>query len=126
MAGNVGHKWKKGQSGNPKGRPPVLPPEVLRERKENQVALIRLIATYTSLTQEEAQRRMAQPNVPQIAEMVQGMINKAKEGDVGCFKFLMEVMIGKIPEMTPDEELDQEDIEILARVKQIKEQKKIK
>ncbi len=119
------HRWKKGVSGNPKGRPVSLPPEIQTERKQNQVGLIRLITTYANLTQEQAQLRLSSPQSLQIEEMVQGIINRAKEGDVNCFKFLMDMMVGKIPEADTSD-FTEEDIEILTRVKKIKEQRKIK
>lgn len=113
--------WKKGQSGNPAGRPPSLPVEVQTERKRNQIAIIKLMAEYMNLTKDEAKERSS---ATQIEEMIQGVISRAKEGDINCFKFVVGVVAGNIPE-SDFNEFDDEDIEILKRVKQIKEQKKL-
>jgi hypothetical protein len=121
----AGGRWEKGKSGNPLGRPISLPLDVQVERKKNQVNLIKLIAIYVNLTGEQALQRISSPQTLQIEEMVQGMIGKAKEGDVACFKFLIEMMVGKIPDQAPDD-ITSEDIEIVARVKELQEQKKLK
>lgn len=123
MLGNL-KPWKKGQSGNPNGRPPSLPVEIQAERKRNQVGIIKLMDTYINLTEEQARERVEGNQSTQIEEMIQGVIMRAKEGDINCFKFVVGVVAGNIPE-SDFNEFDDEDIEILKRVKQIKEQKKL-
>lgn len=110
--------FKPGQSGNPAGRVGVLPPEIRRERKQNQAALIRLVSDLLSLPDEEAKERSENPKAPQIEKAVQALIAKAREGDVHAFKYLMELMTGKIPEHDYDG-FTEEDIRILNRVKEV-------
>lgn len=109
--------WKPGQSGNPKGN--ILPPEIRAARKENQANLIQLIQQYFALTEEEAKKRLSGPDSLQLEEAIQGMISKAKEGDTQAFKYLIEVMCGKIPESDYDE-YTEEDLQILRRIKEVK------
>lgn len=119
MAGSANLKpWPKGVSGNPNG-PAKLPPEVRAARRENMANLIRLIHLYVGLTAEQAQKRFDGHESLQLEEMIQGMIGKAKEGDTNAFKFLIEVMCGKIPEaddVSPLESMTRE--EKLAALKQ--------
>lgn len=89
--------WPKGVSGNPHGTA-KLPPELRAARRENTQALIKLIHLYVGMTAEDAAQRLDGPHSLQLEEMVQGQISKAKEGDTNAFKFLIEVMCGKIPE----------------------------
>jgi hypothetical protein len=89
--------WPKGVSGNPGGTV-RLPPELRAARRENMSALIRIIHQYVGITEEQAKERLCGPEALQLEEMIQGQISKAKEGDTNAFKFLIEVMCGKIPE----------------------------
>lgn len=110
--------FDKGQSGHPIGRP-MLAPEIRAARKANQAELIKLIQTYCSLTENQAMERLAGPKTLQIEAAVQGLINRAKEGDVPAFKYLVEIMCGKIPESDYDE-FTEEDLAILRRIKEVK------
>ena len=60
--------------------------------------LIQLIHKYVGMTEEQAKARLNGTESLQIEEMIQGQINKAKEGDSNAFKFIIEIMCGKIPE----------------------------
>jgi hypothetical protein len=106
--------WKPGQSGNPNGRP-SLPKEIVAERRKNQAALIKLVILYFGMTAEESSQRLAGPEANQLEEAVQGVIGRAKEGDTTAFKYLTEIICGKIPEidaedrtedMTPQQKLE--------------------
>lgn len=112
MAGSANLKpWPKGVSGNPGGAP-KLPPEIRAARRENMASLIKLIHLYVGMTTEQAQQRADGNSCLQLEEMVQGMIGKAKEGDTNAFKFLIEVMCGKIPEsdeLSPLESMTREE-----------------
>ena len=122
--------WKKGQSGNPHGSRPTLPAELRKQRRENQAALIRLVISYFALTQEQAAQRLSGPEANQLEECVQGLINKAKEGDAKAFQYLSELICGKIPEadiekeqvesMTPEERLETMKRAVAALEDQIK------
>ena len=115
-----GRPFPKGVSGNPAGYS-SLPREIKEERRRNQAGLIRLVTTYSNLSHEQAMQRLQGPDCTQIEEMVQGLVNRAKEGDVNAFKFLMETMVGKIPEHNEDD-FSEEDLRILRRVKEIREE----
>lgn len=110
--------WPKGVSGNPSGNAPRLPPEIRAERKKNQAALIKLIILYFSMTEEQAKQRTSGNEANQLEEAVQGMINKAKEGDTNAFKYLTELICGKIPETdaeTGPERTPQETLEAMEK-----------
>lgn len=119
--------WKKGQSGNPGGKV-GLPPEVASERRRNQAALIRLVIAYFGFTEEQAQQRLAGPDTTQLEAAVQGMINRAKEGDTNCFKYLTELICGKIPDQDDDPSdvanmSDEQSLEVMKRAALMLEQK---
>lgn len=115
MANNANLKsFPKGFSGNPTGQL-RLPPDLRKARRENMEGLIKLIHLYVGMTHEQAQERLAGPESLQLEAMVQGQIAKATLGDSLSFKFLIEIMCGKIPEsdespnseaMTPEEKLE--------------------
>jgi hypothetical protein len=103
--------WPKGMSGNP-GGVVRLPPEVRAERKKNQANLILLVT-----------RLFAEPDTvngdTQLEKAVQGMITKAREGDTPAFKYLIELVCGRIPETDSDSAAEQmtpaEKLEIMRR-----------
>jgi hypothetical protein len=85
------------------------------ERRKNQAALIKLVILYFGMTAEESSQRLAGPEANQLEEAVQGVIGRAKEGDTTAFKYLTEIICGKIPEidaedrtedMTPQQKLE--------------------
>lgn len=115
-------KFKPGVSGNPLGRTP-LPPEIRAERRKNQANLITLIAKYFSMTSDEATDRLAGPGVLQLEEAIQGVILKAKDGDVNALRYLLEIMVGKVPEQDT-EDFSEEDLRILKRVKEVMNEEK--
>lgn len=124
MAGSKGalgnlKPWPKGVSGNPSGIGPRLPPEVRAERKKNQAALIMLVSRLFSLNPHTAKTNSARHDITQLETTVQGMIDKAKEGDTNAFKYLIELICGKIPETDPDSIAEQmtpeEKLEIMKR-----------
>lgn len=100
-----------------------MSPTLRKARREDLEALIKLMMTYCKLTTSQAMNRLSGPEPLQLEEMVQGLINKVKEGDVPAFKFFMETMLGKIPE---DDEgaFTDEDLRILKRVKELREEER--
>lgn len=116
----IGRPFQKGQSGNPKGYPGHIPKELREERKANLAGFLKLVSLYCNLTSEQALKRLSGPDTHQIEEMIQGVINKAKEGDVGAFKFILETLVGKIPENNGDEGFTDEDLRVLRRVKELR------
>lgn len=112
--------WKKGQSGNPQGLAVRLPAELRAARKENMAALIRLIHQYVGLTEEQASQRLSGPDCLQLEAMIQGQINKAKEGDSNSFKFIIEVMCGKIPDADPVDDISLTGMTNLEKIEALK------
>lgn len=107
--------WPKGVSGNPAGCVPRLPPEIRAERKKNQAALILLVSKLFALNPVQSKKNERRRSVTQLELSVQGLITKAKKGDTNAFRYLIELVCGKIPEvdqetvgdqMTPEEKLD--------------------
>jgi hypothetical protein len=87
--------WPKGVSGNPAGLQARLPAEVRAERRKNQAALILLVSKLF------AANRKAKGKT-ELERAVQGMIDRAKKGDTNAFKYLIELICGKIPEQDPE------------------------
>jgi hypothetical protein len=103
--------FKSGISGNPGGRP-KLSVELRVARRENMERLVKLVHQYVGMSEDKARQRLSGPDALQTDEMIQGQILKAKEGDTNAFKFITEVMCGKIPEsdeITPIEFLSTEE-----------------
>jgi hypothetical protein len=103
--------FRSGVSGNPGGRP-KLSVELRVARRENTERVIKLVHQYVGMSGEEARQRQSVPTAVQTEEMIQAQISKAKEGDTNAFKFIVEVMCGKIPEsdeITPSESLTLEE-----------------
>lgn len=113
--------FKPGQSGNLAGRAGVLPPEIRAERKKNQAAFIKLVSELLLLSASEARDRTKQGSQLELA--VQAVITKAKTGDVIAFRYLIETMVGKIPEHDHDG-FTEEDLRILNRVKEVLEEQR--
>lgn len=104
--------WVKGQSGNPKGRPPILLPELQRDIDENRGKVKELILRYLGMTEEQIGERQRKPDIPFIEKILGQCLEKtANDGDVIKFRALLEIVFGKIPEdrdpfqITPDEQM---------------------
>lgn len=87
--------WKKGQSGNPKGRPPALIPEVQRAIDANRNALKVLILTKLEGRVEEWVENI----------IVQGI----GDADIIKFKMLIELALGKMVDDPPEFPLSDEE-----------------
>lgn len=110
--------FKPGQRANPAGKNGTLPPDIRQERKKNQSGLIRAVTELFLLTDKEAKDKMRDPMASQLQKSIQGIIAKCRGGDVIAFRYLMEVMVGKIPEHDYDG-FSEEDLRILNRVKEV-------
>lgn len=91
--------WSKGVSGNPKGRKPLILPELQRELDTNKAKLKTLVLTYFNMTQDQITFRQGKPDIPYIEVMLGQCFQKtAEEGCVDRFRKLLEIVFGKIPE----------------------------
>lgn len=89
----------KGVSGNPKGRPPVLLPEVQREIDRNKNAVKTLILSYLNLTVSQIEERQRSREIPSVEAWLQSVIERGiNDGDMLKFKMLLEIVFGKLPE----------------------------
>jgi hypothetical protein len=91
------HQFKKGQSGNPGGRPKLDP--VLRKIKEiNAIEVKRIISRYVQMTKAELTEALKNPDIPMIDLHIATILSMgAKQGDYSRLGFLFERLIGPVP-----------------------------
>ncbi len=110
--------WPKGVSGNPLGTV-RLPPEIRAERKRNQAQLIRLVISFFAMNDADAKAKSDDIATTQLERAVQGMIAKSREGDTTAFKYLMELVCGRIPDADPESPAEEmtaaEKLELMRR-----------
>ena len=111
--------WQPGQSGNPGGRP-ALPPEVRKDRKNNQVKLIQLITKHFNMTTKESATEARKEGTAQIEKAVRKIVEQATKGNIWAFQYLMNLMVGKIPDSDYDGATEEELI-LFHKVKQAME-----
>ncbi len=88
-------RFKKGVSGNPKGRPSV-PKDIKDARNLNKVELSKILNGYIFLTDEELKRKISDPDVPIVEKIVAKTLMEALK--VGCYRrleFIFDRLIGK-------------------------------
>lgn len=91
--------WKKGVSPNPKGRPPIILPEVQRAIDANKNAFKVLIL---------------QKIEPKINVWLDQIIERGvNDGDVVKLKMLLEMVFGKIPEDNKHDDLTPQEKKII-------------
>lgn len=91
-------KFKPGQSGNPGGRP-KMPADIREARRVTQIELERIINKYTSYTRQEMKDAIADPNTSMFEIMIASIIGQAaQKGDQTRLEFLLNRMIGKVPD----------------------------
>lgn len=96
-------QFKKGKSGNPKGRPNV-PRGSLDIRKLAAEELIEIISTMFSATAKDVERILNDPSESNLNQMVASIMQKSVES--GCasrFETLLNRVIGKVKEQVVHE-----------------------
>jgi hypothetical protein len=97
-----GRDFKKGQSGNPNGRPPV-PHEIRELRKHNRREVEETLSKYLRMTAAELEEVAKSPYTPALDGMVVAVIMMAaRNGDQWRFNFLLDRVIGKVPDRVAD------------------------
>ncbi len=87
--------WKKGQSGNPSGRPKD-DPALKRAKELNQIQFEKIMNKYLHLTPVQVERRLKDKSKPMIELLLGNIIHQAyAEGDVKRAEWIMGRMIGK-------------------------------
>lgn len=89
--------YKKGQTGNPKGRPP-LPDEVKQARKINQAVFQDILSKYSNSSYEDLILLSNDKSVPAIELIVIRSLvwSLSKKDNTGSREFIIERMCGKV------------------------------
>lgn len=95
------YHFKKGDSGNPKGRRP-LPPDLKNVSPYTAGEISRVISKYGRLTKDAIYEVMSNPATPVMDLSICKMFEKSLEdGDYGRLNFLLDRCIGKAPVSEP-------------------------
>jgi hypothetical protein len=78
--------------------------------------LVKLVAKHFGMTKKAAKAAGGKPEVTQLEAAVMEFVRRAVKGDVNAFRYLMELMVGKIPENDFDEYTEDELI-LLEKIK---------
>jgi hypothetical protein len=98
-------QFKKGQSGNPAGRP-KLPPEIKAARQINQLELERILNHVVFLPMPEIKALTKSNEVPAFVVGAAKMVEKfAKYGDIFVYHAILDRMIGRMRDAPPRGEL---------------------
>ncbi len=90
--------FKKGQSGNPGGRP-KLPEDIKQARRLNQLEVSRVFNRFVNMPLEELKLALNDPDTKSLELMIgKVMINCMKDGDYARFNFILDRMVGKVTE----------------------------
>lgn len=111
------YRFQPGASGNPGGRP-KLPPEIRAARKAAMAQLITLIASHFGMTKKAAKAAKKKPEITMLECAVMEFADRAVKGDVNAFRYLMELMVGKVPESDYDE-YTEDELALLNRIKTV-------
>ena len=78
--------------------------------------LIRMVGRYFGMTKTELGHALEDADLSSLGLAVAKLVSKSTEGDISAFHYLMELMVGKIPENDYDE-FSEDDLAILNRIK---------
>lgn len=92
------NRFKKGESGNPAGRP-AIPPEIREMKKLAKDDLEKLISLLLEATDLRIQEILDSPDTPMIEKIMAQILKKAREsGNMGQFDMVLNRVIGKVKE----------------------------
>jgi hypothetical protein len=118
--------WKKGQSGNPDGREPILDQEIFEAFRREKWATKKLISDFLNMTKAELEQRLQTPDTPSIELIVGRCIERGvREADVLKFKALVELAFGKMVDEPPDFPLTEDDKEAVRLYRKWKEEQAV-
>ena len=129
------HAFKKGQSGNPSGRP-KLPDDVVEGKKLNQIEVARVFNRFVNYSKAELEAVMKDPNTKALELLIGKIMAEAiSKGDHMRMNFILDRMIGKVkdvveqtiiekPSNPPIEMTKEERIEVYEKALAIEKSKK--
>lgn len=92
------NRFKKGESGNPAGRP-ALPPEIRELKKLAKDDLEKLISLLLDATDQRIEEILNSPETPMIEKIMAQVLKKSYEtGSMGQFDMVLNRVIGKVKE----------------------------
>lgn len=95
---NPKHKWKPGQSGNPKGKLPD-PPELKAMKNLNRLEFETLVNRLLKMGPEDLIALKTTKGVSMLERMIASVIAKCEEsGDYKSLNFFCDRLMGKVPE----------------------------
>ena len=109
----VGHRWKKGQSGNPKGRKHI-PNDVKEIKSVNNILVTRILNKYSTMTVAELEDMLKDRDTPVLESLVARVL--ASGLATGCDKKLEVILtrlvgrpVEKVEIVTPEPYLLQDE-----------------
>lgn len=88
--------FKKGQSGNPGGRP-KLPGDVKEARNLTNAEVIRVLSAFLQLSPQDLREKMNAPDVTMLEGLIGSIMLKGiKEGSPAHLSFLFDRTVGKV------------------------------
>lgn len=106
-------KFKKGQSGNPSGRP-KMPRELLEAKRLTQAKFIELTNKYLHKTKEEIAASAKDPATPALEIMIASIIGRAiTQGDHQRLNFILDRMVGKVADKVEQHVVNHDSVESL-------------
>ncbi len=94
-----GKRFKRGESGNPDGRPP-LPPEIKQARALTTLELQRALNELIHCSREELKAKVSAPNATLLTLTIGSILSQAvQKGDPIRLNFLIERLVGKVKDV---------------------------